>query len=160
MKLLFSCASFICRVIQKGPSLMLKLSCYVALIYIATYWTPFLRRAYEIAVVVLSAWPSLCLSVCPCACLSICQFGIFLSNGLLLFSHFWRDGKQLEYLKCQPFFPGKFIFSPNLGKKDQKWPLDFLKNFVNFSFKFCCSYFTTHPISAKILALELWAKCC
>ena len=112
MKLLFSCVSFICRVNQTGPSLMLKLSCYVALIYIATYWTSFLQRAYEIAVVVLSAWPSLCLSVCPCACLSIRQFGIFLRNGLLLFSHFWRDGKQLEYLKCQPFFP----FFPKVPK--------------------------------------------
>ena len=36
------------------------------------------------------------------------QFGVFLSNGLLVFCDFLPDGRYLEYLKAEKaLFPGK-----------------------------------------------------
>ena len=64
--------------------------------------------------VCLSVRPSICLSICP----SICQFGIFLSNGSLVFSVFYHNGRSLELLKTvRALFSRKIHFCPNFGKQ-------------------------------------------
>ena len=67
----------------------------------------------------------------------------------------------MEYLKTdRAFIFSKIHFCPSLGKKSI--------NSISFCHKFfseiienenyCYWYFTTNPISGKILILELWAK--
>ena len=48
------------------------------------------------------------LFVCPPVCLFVGQFSVFLRNGSIVFSDFWHDGRQLEYLKTYRavFFEG------------------------------------------------------
>ena len=68
-------------------------------------------------------------------CLSIHQFGIFLRIGSLVFSDILDDGREMEYLKTEPFFPGKFMLAQIWTKRAQNGPKI---GFFGFFEKFCC----------------------
>ena len=79
-----------------------------------------------------------CLSVLPSVCQTDHQFGFFFMNGSLVFSDFWHDGRQSEYLKTSSLFFQENLFFPKFGRKGSKmYPkyrvfcLHFLKNFVS-----------------------------
>ena len=66
-------------------------------------------------------------------CLSVHQqFGIFVMNGLLVFSDFLYRGRQLEYSKTlRTLYSRKILFPPNLGKNCSTW----LQNMLFFYFR-------------------------
>ena len=65
----------------------------------------------------------------------MCPSNSFPRNGLLGFSDFGTmvDNSNIEKL-TEPFFPGKFIFGPRLGKSVQNGPKI---GFLGFFEKFC-----------------------
>ena len=71
--------------------------------------------------------------------LLVCSSNSFLRNGSLGFLIFGTlvGNSNIEKL-TEPFFPGKFIFGPNLGKRAQNGPnlgfLGFLEKFCHVSF--------------------------
>ena len=68
------------------------------------------------------------------------------------------DNSNIEKL-TEPFFPGKFIFGPNLGKRAQNVPkigfLELFKEFCDVSFSRRSSIMTTNiVIDISLIYLE------